>query len=819
MSYNSNNHKCTVCSAAFSCMQECLRHELLYNHNAHLKQHEKNVVTKVKAILDGYETDDYKIVRNNLKKVFEEWKPGQGVSSINKCFCLNDKELRHISERVQNSLKALLRENTLEIHPFGSFVCGLALRDSDIDFFINDVRTKIINRTTTTPNYNKLAGLLRRSNEFGDVIPIRHARVPIINCWHYPAGISVDINLCSANSIYNSYFLRDLLKLDTRLHELVIFLKIWAKQLLLVKRGIMNSYCLITMIIFYLQNPLWGRKAILPSIQKLQEDIPKKLVMGVNYAYQLEGRVAPLPNEVTTSTLIEGFFKFYHFFDFEKTIISPYLGDGIPKQTFKDGTYHFPAYDQQLSAIALIDGERSQHFETAYVLCIQDAFILNHNIARSFQDINMHYFRKCFTYAYDVYNNTKFFSDAKRYEALLFGITERMASDVGINLHQYAKSQETRNNKNNFRSNNNLNLLNTQYTCTEDSRRRKSNRMSESFKILNDKKNSQSTVSENSVNPIHNNDIERKSEDPSGNAQSSEVAKNAKNLQSTATYSAKELNNTNNNASATNENCKDLSNNINYPSVDAESSEISKKLLLTVTGNSKELNNKNTNECADNKSCKDSEIESCPSMGNENSEVLNNDMNYQLSEMVCCSDMNYQCFPSAAELRAISTVINPSISKNVHNLWIEYYMVAITEILTDVYCLDLQFATPIHSDKHQRLDDKTESYAFLISGSVDQWTGRLHQRSNYKSFMELQLEQTKRFTMERRQKSQFAVHLNAVLTLNISRKEPAINLVLTPRNTKYGILTKKDPLRKFFMMFKCSIQNFNIRDKLNAKRT
>lgn len=237
--------------------------------------------------------------------------------------------------------------------------------DSDIDLYIEHVDAtqttlKLIHRT-----FNRINNILQRSNCFSEVIPIRQARVPIIKCKHNPTGFSLDINLSCPSSVSNTKFVRDLLQFDNRIHELITFLKIWAKQLQLIGRGNMTSYCLITLVLFYLQQPQSNQSAVLPAVKDLQENVPDNLIMGVNYAYQLQEKISPIPQELTTSKLIEGFFKFYSSLEFENLLLSPYLGKTIPLDEFKKGIFSFPAYNNQLCAVAIMNNEPVQPIQVS----------------------------------------------------------------------------------------------------------------------------------------------------------------------------------------------------------------------------------------------------------------------------------------------------------------------------------------------------------------------------------------------------------------------------------------------------------------------
>ncbi|XP_011186923.1 terminal uridylyltransferase Tailor [Zeugodacus cucurbitae] len=644
VSTKKTDFKCTICSQKFSNIQECLKHELLQHDIKRAKRPQKTIRTKVNAILSHIKTDEQQAFQKELLNALHKSEPGQELCSIFKHHRMNNENLGLVYERIEACLyKELQQLRGLRLHPFGSIASGLALRDSDIDLYIEHVDTNLSTGNYTHRTFNRINNILQRSKCFSEVIPIRQARVPIIKCKHNPTGFSLDINLSCPSSVNNTKFVRDLLQFDNRIRELITFLKIWAKQLQLIGRGNMTSYCLITLVLFYLQQPQSNQPAVLPSIKELQDNVPDNLIVGVNYAYQLQEKISPLPRELTTSKLIEGFFKFYRCFEFESFLISPYLGEAVPLDEFKKGEISFPAYNNQLRAVAIVNNEPEQPLQVDRCVCVQDAFALSHNVGKSISQLNLEYFRNCLNLACDVYDDVNISTEAQRYETLLYGIIERMAQAVNINF---------------------------------------------AFTSQKADKNSTQDISNNSTSNVRTNNVPYK--------------------------------------------------------------------------------------------------------------------------------MNYSLTPSRSELRAIAAHIKDNNSKSIYKLWAEYYLEAISEIITDIFCLDMQSATPTQSDKQQRLEECSGTHTWILSGSVDQWSGRLHQRYHNKTFMELQLEQTKKFISERRQNAAYAVHINAILTLNILNNSTAIELIVTPRNTKSVDLIKNDPLRKFFASFKATMQNFNLKEKLKT---
>lgn len=285
--------------------------------------------------------------------------------------------------------------------------------------------------------FNKMNNFLRRSNCFSDVFAIRHARVPIIRCKHVMSGLSLDINMSSPNSTYNSRFVADLLNRDVRLRELFLFLKIWAKKLKIIGSGSMTSYCLITLIIFGMQ-----QNDQLPSIKQLQSRCPIQNVLGVNYGYSLR-HVRPLPDNLTTLDLITSFFELYSTMDFEKKLLSPYLGHDLDVETAFSVPGSFPEYDEQLKAMKVTTGEPPEPFQCQRCVCVQDPFELQHNVGQSVSQTNLCYLRECFIFAAKACNDKKLMSTPGRfYDYLLFGLAEKLLHEKRLDQLHPAKQRK-----------------------------------------------------------------------------------------------------------------------------------------------------------------------------------------------------------------------------------------------------------------------------------------------------------------------------------------------------------------------------------------
>ncbi|KAI9578843.1 hypothetical protein GQX74_009661 [Glossina fuscipes] len=142
------------------------------------------------------------------------------------------------------------------------------------------------------------------------------ARVAIVKCKHKGTGFSVDINLSCPSSVDSTRFLQALVEADARIHFLLLFLKIWAKHMQIVKYGNMSSYYLIILAIFYLQQPLenYNNLAIVLPIKKLQANCNEHLVqcnddnmveLYENHIFDLHDPFEILPMKVNETKHVE----------------------------------------------------------------------------------------------------------------------------------------------------------------------------------------------------------------------------------------------------------------------------------------------------------------------------------------------------------------------------------------------------------------------------------------------------------------------------------------------------------------------------------
>ncbi|GLC46348.1 hypothetical protein PLESTM_001861000 [Pleodorina starrii] len=205
-----------------------------------------------------------------------------------------DKRLRVINELQQSLGKAHLGPTIdLRILPFGSFVNSLYEPSSDLDLAIvgqivatddlspEDKRFSFVKLQLAKVPREYATEILRtavsRFVEDGladerSLVPVLHARVPIIKFVHPATGINVDVCVGSEGDSFKTWSLAQLMALHPVVEKLCRLVKIWAKA-----HGIndprsftFNSWCLTLLVVFFLQRQ--ATPELLPPLKALMYD-------------------------------------------------------------------------------------------------------------------------------------------------------------------------------------------------------------------------------------------------------------------------------------------------------------------------------------------------------------------------------------------------------------------------------------------------------------------------------------------------------------------------------------------------------------------
>ncbi|XP_058053709.1 uncharacterized protein LOC131205574 [Anopheles bellator] len=263
--------------------------------------------------------------------------------------------------------------NPAQIYEFGSIKSGLALRDSDLDFYIHYSR-KNTERDEQIKLIHVVGGRMEKEGSFTDIVKILGAKVPLLRVVHRYTNLFCDINFSNARGCYNSKFINALMLFDQRIHQLAIVIKFWAQNaFVLDSRRQLNSYCLVMMLIFYLQT---RKLPLIPSVEEMQQGIPRIEYGPWNLGYPSVINYKSW-NENSVRDLLSGFFRYYAEFDFAHNLISPFVGrlcslEELTKKNIRELAPYYRACERE-DYPELVNGPW---------ITIQDPFELNLNVAK-----------------------------------------------------------------------------------------------------------------------------------------------------------------------------------------------------------------------------------------------------------------------------------------------------------------------------------------------------------------------------------------------------------------------------------------------------
>uniref|UniRef100_A0A182SYS1 Uncharacterized protein n=1 Tax=Anopheles maculatus TaxID=74869 RepID=A0A182SYS1_9DIPT len=276
---------------------------------------------------------------------------------------------------VKDDLRRVLcmPNNQATIYEFGSIKSGLLLKDSDLDFYIHYAREKT-EREEQTKLIHIICSRMDKDHNFTGMVKILGAKVPLLRAVHVRTNLQCDINFSNARGCYNSKFIHAIMKFDVRIHQLTVMVKFWAQcAYILTPHRQMNSYCLIMMVIFYLQT---RKLPVISSVEDMQQGIGRITFGPWNLGYPQEIRYKTW-NVNTVRELLMGFFKYYSEFDFAKNLISPFVGrlcalEQLEKKAIRELAPYYRA----------VEREDYPEFVSGPCISIQDPFELNVNVGK-----------------------------------------------------------------------------------------------------------------------------------------------------------------------------------------------------------------------------------------------------------------------------------------------------------------------------------------------------------------------------------------------------------------------------------------------------
>ncbi|XP_034832757.1 terminal uridylyltransferase Tailor-like [Maniola hyperantus] len=256
----------------------------------------------------------------------------------------------------------------IQVLAFGSIVTGLGLRTSDVDCYIQLPPWLHPPEKSFVVKAKNI--LMRHKHLFQHAFAIVHAKVPIVQVFHVPTQVYCDLSFNSPAGVANSNLITYLLNSNKKALHLAILIKYWSKIHHLTGTNLMSSYSLTLLVIFFLQ-----QINVMSPVVDLQENVEENIDEW-NSAFSTLDR--SIKDDKSMYELLGEFFKYYKTFEFDKYIVSPYLGRPVARELFAKvenvpstfAQYKTNVGDKKLKPLRL---------DTA--MCIQDPFQHNRNCA------------------------------------------------------------------------------------------------------------------------------------------------------------------------------------------------------------------------------------------------------------------------------------------------------------------------------------------------------------------------------------------------------------------------------------------------------
>ncbi|XP_042896155.1 speckle targeted PIP5K1A-regulated poly(A) polymerase [Parasteatoda tepidariorum] len=353
------------------------------------------------------------------------------IEELNNALCLKPGDINKrikVRNKIHKSLKSFYPECRLSI--YGSSLNGYGTNESDLDllflpypeYHAENHSEVTVDKAVNSPTiYDITSGkvakekllhmdrlrqlcfvrrVIRKDKTFQMALLIQ-ARCPIVRFQIPYLKISCDISCGSSHVVCNTQLLRFYNQIDDRLQPLVITLRHWGKSLGFIKSGILSSYALTLLVVFFLQNV---EPPVLPPV-KLLQDLSESPILadGWNVAFTLDSRIVKKSeNTQSLGELLREFFHFCGEFDFANNIICPSSGKRLPIKELLNSC-----------------DNRLKEFEISS-MCIQDPFLLSHNTSRNLKLHLFYFFRQAVFLAVKIIDGP----ELKHNFELLFNIDE-----------------------------------------------------------------------------------------------------------------------------------------------------------------------------------------------------------------------------------------------------------------------------------------------------------------------------------------------------------------------------------------------------------
>ncbi|KAF9191202.1 hypothetical protein BGZ51_007653 [Haplosporangium sp. Z 767] len=303
-------------------------------------------------------------------------------------------------QRLSNIANEIFGE--AEVLPFGSSGNGLALANADMDVCVFLNAKPGFEEVSPVEFVERIGDRLEKDPEFENILQLTRARVPIVKLNHVN-GIACDIGYQNDLAIWNTRLLRAYCRIDERVRDIVVIVKMWAKRRKINNpyTGSLSSYAYALLVIHVLQ-----RRGVLPNLQSIvagNGNIPFWDCQGFNrYFFEDIPNLArywqPTPEALgqTVGELLYEFFRYYASeFRYANQVVSIRSGGLMTKEAKEWSKEHTQTHQQQ----SFQTQQQQQSEDTAqtqipspsdgkpivknrYLYCIEDPFELDHNVGR-----------------------------------------------------------------------------------------------------------------------------------------------------------------------------------------------------------------------------------------------------------------------------------------------------------------------------------------------------------------------------------------------------------------------------------------------------
>ncbi|XP_045510294.1 terminal uridylyltransferase Tailor-like [Colias croceus] len=252
--------------------------------------------------------------------------------------------------------------------------------------------------------------ILKKKDMFELWYTCDNIKKPSFRIYHIQTGMYCTVHFKSYLYVYTSRLQKFFLSLNESFTPMCLIIKYWAQVNGLLGTCQLNTYSLMLLILFFLQQP----PRYIPSVQYLQKKMHAETIVdnwNVNFFDKINLMRQHTSKSLGILALMGEFFAFYATFNFRDFVVCPYLGKLILKSDFSNiGTLsdNFEKYKQNVNFF------REPPLRHNTPMVVQDTFQLNNNLTSSLTLEIIDEFQAYCQFAFEAYkdgrkNNYKYF--------------------------------------------------------------------------------------------------------------------------------------------------------------------------------------------------------------------------------------------------------------------------------------------------------------------------------------------------------------------------------------------------------------------------